>query len=347
MAGVFAWLGAAIQHSELSFTTLPGAGVNLVPPAIVILGVGVLTFGIRPRATSIVVYGVLGWSLLLVIVGGIGAINHWVLDTSVFHHMASAPAVPPELGGERHHDCRSGWRQRSLEGWLSDGETCKGNDRRAQKAPIPRRSQWTSGPWLSRTSRPGPGSGRRLSTTSPKRVRRATIRAIAQTAGVSPGLLRHHFGSKDALRVACDEYAFEMLHRVNAQLLEDPGARPPPSRHRSGSVVTWRDRWLTGRRLRADLRRDGHHDRAVACRSDATRPDSRHASTRIRAALVTAMKIGIPLLQEHVSRTLGVEMFEPEGERLVALALLDIYSHALIDGGIAASAGLGFEEPQP
>jgi ABC-2 type transport system permease protein len=79
----------------LSFTTLLEAGVNLVPPAIVVLGIGVLAFGIRPRWTSIIVYGVLGWSLLLVIVGGIGAINHWVLDTSVFHHMASAPAVHP------------------------------------------------------------------------------------------------------------------------------------------------------------------------------------------------------------------------------------------------------------
>ena len=75
--------------------TLLDAGVNLVPPAIVALGLGVLAFGVRPRATSIVVYGVLGWSLLVVIVGGIGAINHWVLDTSVFHRMASAPAVRP------------------------------------------------------------------------------------------------------------------------------------------------------------------------------------------------------------------------------------------------------------
>ena len=71
------------------------AGVNLVPPALAIAGMGVLVFGIRPRMMSIVVYALLGWSLLLVIVGGIGAVNHWVLDTSVFHQMASAPAVPP------------------------------------------------------------------------------------------------------------------------------------------------------------------------------------------------------------------------------------------------------------
>ena len=94
-AGVFAWLGAASQHAGVSFTTLLDAGVNLVPPAIAILGVGVLAFGVRPRITSIVVYALLGWSLLVVIVGGIGATSHWILDTSVFHQMASAPAVSP------------------------------------------------------------------------------------------------------------------------------------------------------------------------------------------------------------------------------------------------------------
>ena len=94
-AGVFAWLGAASQHTGVSLATLLAAGVNLVPPAITILGLGALTFGVWPRATSIVVYAVLGWSLLVVIVGGIGAVSHWVLDTSVFHQMASAPAVSP------------------------------------------------------------------------------------------------------------------------------------------------------------------------------------------------------------------------------------------------------------
>ena len=94
-AGVFAWLGAASQQAEVSFPTLLEAGVNLVPPAVAILGIGVLAFGIRPRMVSVVVYALLGWSLLIVVVGGIGAVSNWVLDTSVFHQMASAPAVSP------------------------------------------------------------------------------------------------------------------------------------------------------------------------------------------------------------------------------------------------------------
>jgi len=94
-AGVFAWLGAATQHAGVSFTTLVDAGLNLVPPAITIVGAGALVLGTWPRAASGVVYTLLGWSLLVVVVGSIGAVNHWVLDTSVFHQMASAPAVSP------------------------------------------------------------------------------------------------------------------------------------------------------------------------------------------------------------------------------------------------------------
>ena len=95
-AGVSAWLGTASQHGGLGPWQLLGAGINLVPPALVVLGAGVLAFGARPRATPVVVYGLLGWSLLVVIVGGFGTVSHWVLDTSVFHHMASAPGVPPD-----------------------------------------------------------------------------------------------------------------------------------------------------------------------------------------------------------------------------------------------------------
>lgn len=95
VAGAFAWLGAASQHAGVSFPTLVEAGVNIVPPAITILGIGALALGVWPRGTSIVVYTLLGWSLLVVIIGGIGAVSHWILDTSVFHQMASAPAVSP------------------------------------------------------------------------------------------------------------------------------------------------------------------------------------------------------------------------------------------------------------
>jgi AcrR family transcriptional regulator len=173
---------------------------------------------------------------------------------------------------------------------------------------------------------------------------RATIRAIAQTAGVSPGLLRHHYGSKDALRVACDDYVFEMLHRVNAQILEDPGTAA------SAQLASKRFGRYVARTLADGSPTAGPiFDEMVVLteqwlvRSDDARTDTPTTDRRIRAALVTAMKVGIPLLHDHVSRTLGVDIFAHEGEQLVALALFDIYSHALIDDGTATPAGAGFQ----
>lgn len=177
---------------------------------------------------------------------------------------------------------------------------------------------------------------------------RTTIRAIARTAGVSPGLLRHHYGSKEDLREACDQYVFEMLRRANAQLLEDPGASAQ-SRQESRPFGRYVARSLTD----ASPTVGPIFDELVTMteawleRADEARTDAPTVDRRVRAALVTAMKVAIPLLHDHVSRALGADMFEPEGERLVALALLDIYSHPLIDGRVAATAAAGFDEQPP
>ena len=42
------------------------------------------------------VYGYLGWSFLVEFVGAVVKANHWVLDTSLFFHMAPAPATDPD-----------------------------------------------------------------------------------------------------------------------------------------------------------------------------------------------------------------------------------------------------------
>src|SRR5688500_16943078 len=61
-----------------------------------------------------------------------------------------------------------------------------------------------------------------------------TVRDIAQQAGVSPGLLRHHFGSKDALREACDTYALDRIVKIKEELYLDGKVATPgflPSIH--------------------------------------------------------------------------------------------------------------------
>jgi ABC-2 type transport system permease protein len=95
-AGTFAWIGTVTQGSGPSFPAALQAGLNAVPPAIFLLGVGALALGLRPRLATAAVYVVLGWSALVELAGGFFTQNHWVLDTSLFRQMASAPAVAPD-----------------------------------------------------------------------------------------------------------------------------------------------------------------------------------------------------------------------------------------------------------
>lgn len=95
VAGVCARLGAQSQHADVSLRSLLGAGLNVIPAALCILWVGALAMGLWPRATKTATYGLLVWSLLIEILAGTGSINHWVLDTSIFHQMTAAPAVAP------------------------------------------------------------------------------------------------------------------------------------------------------------------------------------------------------------------------------------------------------------
>lgn len=53
------------------------------------------------------------------------------------------------------------------------------------------------------------------------------VRAIAEAAGVSAGLVIHHFGSKAGLRKACDEYIAEEIRSEKSQAI------------RSSDAVSW------------------------------------------------------------------------------------------------------------
>jgi Bacterial regulatory proteins, tetR family len=55
----------------------------------------------------------------------------------------------------------------------------------------------------------------------------AAIRDIARAVGASPGLVRHHFGSKDELRKACVAYALEALHAYVERSMTDEGLNDP------------------------------------------------------------------------------------------------------------------------
>jgi ABC-2 type transport system permease protein len=96
VAGLCVWAAAAGQHTGVSGGSLIEAAANIVPPALCFLGLGTLVFGVAPRLTSGAAYGFLAWSFLVELIGGILRSNGWVLDSSPFHQMSAAPAVPPD-----------------------------------------------------------------------------------------------------------------------------------------------------------------------------------------------------------------------------------------------------------
>ena len=51
------------------------------------------------------------------------------------------------------------------------------------------------------------------------------VRAIATAAGVSPGLVNHHFGSKDGLRQACDDHVREFIRKAKMEYMSNPSPK--------------------------------------------------------------------------------------------------------------------------
>jgi len=182
---------------------------------------------------------------------------------------------------------------------------------------------------------------------------KATVRAIAADAGVSPGLLRHHFGSKQALREAVDAHVLNEIRRVSSEVMEDGERGDLAAAAVSREAIRPYQRYIARALMDGSATIAGLFDQMVApgeqwlALADEGRTDTPFADRRTRAAVFTAMALGVPLLHEHLSRVLGVDTFSVEGDREVALALLDIYSHAVMSPEMAASARRGLEGTAP
>jgi AcrR family transcriptional regulator len=170
---------------------------------------------------------------------------------------------------------------------------------------------------------------------------RATIRGIAETAGVSSGLVRHHFGSKEALRDACDAYLAKALNSINDQVRADSAPDDVNYVAVAGAAFGPYQRYLA--RALTEGRAAPLFDKLVELGAqwlvdaDTKRPDPPDVSREARATVSAAMSLSIAVLHEHVSRGLGVDVFTPEGEDALARVLLDIYSHPILSPEEAAA----------
>ena len=89
---------AAAQDVPIGLVTLLGASVNVVPTALLALGIGALVLAVAPRHAGGVTYVVV---LLSVVFDLISSMVHgwrWLGQLSIFHHLALAPAEPVSAG---------------------------------------------------------------------------------------------------------------------------------------------------------------------------------------------------------------------------------------------------------
>jgi len=92
LAGLGAWLGATTQGVDVHVMSMLGAGLNVVPTALVTLGIGGVVLSAAPRRAASSVYGVVLWSLFADLFASIVGGLRWLGRLSLFHYMALAPA---------------------------------------------------------------------------------------------------------------------------------------------------------------------------------------------------------------------------------------------------------------
>ncbi len=155
-------------------------------------------------------------------------------------------------------------------------------------------------------------------------VAATSVRAIAAEADVSAGLVIHHFGSKDQLRVACDEHVAALIREVKGSAMAAGAGLDPLASMRSFSGGPPLARYLAktlvdGSPHVAELVDEMVNDAvgyiATGVEAGLLTPSDH---PRERAAILTLWMLGPLVLHEHLERLIGFDITgdlagDPEG----------------------------------
>ena len=174
-------------------------------------------------------------------------------------------------------------------------------------------------------------------------VAATSVRAIAETADVSPGLVIHHFGSKDGLRVACDEHVAATIrdrkHAAMAQgtnldplaALRAAGSGPPLMRYLARTLVDGSPHVAA---LVDEMVADATDYMEEGVRQGVLRPSPQSYG---RAAVLTIWSLGALVLHEHLERLLGVDLTGDLGQATAYLApAVEMFSNGVVTEAMAA-----------
>jgi AcrR family transcriptional regulator len=167
-----------------------------------------------------------------------------------------------------------------------------------------------------------------------------SVRTIATTAEVSPGLVIHHFGSKDNLRVACDEYVAGIIRDVKGGAMASGGGFDvtaafrtvgdiPASKYLARTLV---DGSPHVAELLDEVVNDAVDYLATGVETGMIKPSNHE---RGRAAILVVWGLGALVLHEHLDRLIGVDITadfskDPKAVSAYMAPILEIYAEGLL-----------------
>jgi TetR/AcrR family transcriptional regulator, regulator of cefoperazone and chloramphenicol sensitivity len=175
-----------------------------------------------------------------------------------------------------------------------------------------------------------------------------TVRAVAADARVSPGLVLHHFGSKDGLRDACDAHLLQLVEQKFAttdldqaglgsmERLLDEGL--PAIRYLARSVAEGAP---TADRLVDDLVGLARTQLDRWVEAGVVRPSR---DPQMRATVLVVWDLAVLVLAGHVQRTTGSDPFSPDGLARWAASVLELLTTGLFTSTIDPTT---LERPRP
>ncbi|HEX6299682.1 MAG TPA: helix-turn-helix domain-containing protein [Acidimicrobiia bacterium] len=158
----------------------------------------------------------------------------------------------------------------------------------------------------------------------------ATMKSIATAAGVSVGLVQHHFGTKDGLRAACEERVLDLV-RFKTDALEAGSITDPQVLSTLMSMGPQVQRYV-GRALVEDspgIR--GMVDDVMSLAEfflNSHWPERfppKSQKTRDAAAVMTAINVSTMVMQSHLARRMHIEPFSEEALNRIGVATFDVW----------------------
>jgi AcrR family transcriptional regulator len=192
-------------------------------------------------------------------------------------------------------------------------------------------------------------------------VAATTARKVASAAGVSPGLVIHHFESMDGLRRECDDHVVSIIGQRKREAMSSGPSFDALAALRSSefdSLLGYLAAVLVDdspavERLVDEMARDAEAYMAEGVVAGNLLPSN---DPRSRAVLLTVWNLGALVLHRHLDRMLGVDLTSPgfgtdAASRSYAASVFEIYGDGILTDDfatnlLAALAGATDSDPQ-